>query len=284
MRIDLHTHSRVSDGTDTPTELVAAAAAAGLDVVALTDHDTFDGLPEALAAGERFGVQVFPGIEISTELDGASVHLLGYGCDETDPALAAELARNREGRDGRLPLMCARLAAAGVPVTMEEVLAAAAGAPSLGRPHFADALVAKGHVRDRREAFDLYLAEGRPGFVHRYSTPLARAIDLVHVAGGAAVVAHPWGRGSARLLTPPVVEDLAFQHGLDGIEVWHADHDDAERVELRALAQRLGLVATGSSDYHGTGKRDHPLGLNTTTPEAFEELLRAMNDHRTSGR
>lgn len=284
MRIDLHTHSRVSDGTDTPAELVAAAAAAGLDVVALTDHDTFDGLREALAAGERLGMQVFPGIEISTELEGESVHLLGYGCDETDAALAAELARNREGRDGRLPLMCARLAEAGVPVTMEEVLAAAAGAPSLGRPHFADAMVAKGHVRDRREAFDLYLAEGRPGFVHRYSTPLARAIDVVHGAGGAAVLAHPWGRGSARLLTPQVVEALALQHGLDGIEVWHADHDEAARTKLLALAQRLGLVPTGASDYHGTGKKDHPLGLNTTPPTAFEELLRAMSDHRTSGR
>ncbi|TRY19385.1 PHP domain-containing protein [Tessaracoccus rhinocerotis] len=284
MRIDLHTHSRVSDGTDAPAQLVAEAVAAGLDVVALTDHDTFDGLPEAFVAGEALGIRVVGGIEISTELEGRSVHLLGYGCDEREPALAEELVRNREGRDGRLPLMCARLAEAGVGVTMEEVLAAAAGAPSLGRPHFADAMIAKGHVVNRAEAFDLYLAEGRPGYVARYSTPLRLAIDLVHGAGGAAVLAHPWGRGGAAVLTPDVVADLAGTHGLDGIEVDHADHDEAQRRELAALARELGLVATGSSDYHGTGKQDHPLGVNTTTEAAFEELLRAMNDHRTAGR
>lgn len=284
MRIDLHTHSRVSDGTDAPAELVAEAVAAGLDVVALTDHDTFEGLPEALAAGERLGIRVIGGIEISTELDGRSVHLLGYGCDERNPDLAAELGRNRAGRQERLPLMCARLEAAGVGVTMAEVLEAAAGAPSLGRPHFADAMIAKGHVTDRKQAFDLYLAEGRPGYVARYSTALASAIELVHGAGGAAVVAHPWGRGSSDVLTPAVIESLAREPGLDGIEVFHSDHDENDRRELSALAERLGLVATGSSDYHGTGKKNHPLGGNTTSEEAFAELLRRMNARRAAGR
>lgn len=284
MRIDLHTHSRTSDGTDSPAELVAAAARAGLDVVALTDHDTFDGLPEAFDAGREHGVRVVGGVEVSTDLDGHSVHLLGYGCDLTAPALAAELGRNREGRGDRLPLMCAQLTEAGVPVSVEEVLEAAAGAPAVGRPHVADALIARGHVADRKEAFDLYLAEGRPGYVERYSTPLGLAIDLVHGSGGAAVLAHPWGRGSSRVLTVPVIEGLVRDHGLDGVEVDHSDHDEAARRELGALAERLRVVATGSSDYHGTGKKDHPLGLNTTTPAAFEELLHAMNDHRSRGR
>lgn len=284
MRIDLHTHSRTSDGTETPAELVASAARAGLDVVALTDHDTFAGLDEAFRAGAELGVQVVGGVEISTELDGHSVHLLGYGCDPAHPELAAELERNREGRSERLPLMCAQLARAGVPVSTEEVLVAADGAPSVGRPHVADAMVARGHVADRREAFDLYLADGKPGYVARYSTPLTRAIDLVHRAGGAAVLAHPWGRGSARILREEVIEALVREHGLDGIEVLHADHGEQERDRLGALAERLGVVPTGSSDYHGTGKKLHPLGLNTTSPQAFAELRRAMDDHRTAGR
>lgn len=272
MRIDLHTHSACSDGTDSPADLVAAAAATGLDVIALTDHDTHDGIDAALAAGDRHEVRVVVGLEMSTQLAGESVHLLGYGHDRGDRALNEELARVRRGRAERVPETCRLLAAVGVPVTVADVMAQAGGTPSVGRPHVADALVAAGHVADRREAFDRYLAEGGPAFVPRYATPLHEAIGLIHGAGGAAVLAHPWGRGRRDTLPPDVIEGLVADHRLDGIEVWHLDHDDATRAELLSHAERLGLVPTGSSDYHGTGKVDHPLGVELTPPASLAAL------------
>lgn len=272
MRIDLHTHSACSDGTDAPAVLVAAAAAAGLDVMALTDHDTHDGIDEALAAGAGHGVRVVVGVEMSTDLGGESVHLLGYGHDPHDPRLAAELARVRAGRAERLPETCRLLAAAGAPVSVEDVMAQAVDTPSVGRPHVADALVAAGHVADRREAFDRYLAEGQPAFVPRYATPLGEAIDLIHGAGGAAVLAHPWGRGRRDALPPEVIAGLVADHGLDGIEVWHLDHDETTRAELLELATSLGLIPTGSSDHHGAGKVGHPLGAELTPPASLAAL------------
>lgn len=272
MRIDLHTHSRVSDGTDAPSELVARAAATGLDVVALTDHDTFDGLDEAVAAGEGHGIRVVRGVEISTSRDGHSVHLLAYGVDEEDPALSAELIKIRNGRSGRLSPVLAKLADLGAPVTEEQVLAQVGDSPSVGRPHIADALVSAGHVVDRTEAFDRFLADGGPAHVARYTVGLERGIDLVHQARGVAVIAHPWGRGRKQLLPPDVLERLVDEHGLDGVEVDHQDHEPAERSELRSLGSRLGLIMTGSSDYHGEGKVDHNLGCNTTDPEMFARL------------
>lgn len=272
MRIDLHAHSLISDGTDTPAELVAEARRAGLDVVALTDHDTFDGLPEALAAAESAGVRVLPGVELSTEVDGVSVHLLGYGCRTDDPALLAELALIRRGRDGRVPAMLALLAGLGMPLDPAVLARVSSSAASIGRPHLADALVAQGYVVDRTEAFDRLLADGGPAFVPRYAAPLEPAIGLIRAAGGVAVLAHPWGRVSREVLPERYLAELAQDHGLDGIEVDHNDHGPGTRAELRAVARRRGLLATGSSDYHGTGKRDHGLGVNTTRPEVLAEI------------
>ena len=274
--IDLHTHSAVSDGTDTPAELVANAAAAGLSVVALTDHDTFDGLPAAMAAAERVGVEVVPGMELSCTREHQSVHLLAYGADAADADLAAEMALVRDGRTGRLRPVLAKLAELGVPVSEEDVLAFVGSSPSVGRPHIADALVAAGHVKDRKEAFDRFLADGGPAHVGRYAIDIGSGIDLVHGAGGVAVIAHPWGRGRERLLPPEVLAELVAEHGLDGIEVDHQDHDAAARAGLRELAERLGVLATGSSDYHGTGKVDHDLGVNTTDPETYARLRGLM--------
>ncbi len=274
--IDLHTHSAVSDGTDTPTELVAHAAAAGLTVVALTDHDTFDGLDEARAAGQRLGVEVLPGMELSCSREHQSVHLLAYGADPADAALAEEMELVRDGRSGRLRPVLAKLAALGVPVSEEEVLAFVGSSPSVGRPHIADALVAAGHVKDRTEAFNRFLADGGPAHVGRYAIDIGRGIDLVHGAGGVAVIAHPWGRGREKVLPAAVLSDLVAEHGLDGIEVDHQDHDAAARAGLRELAGRLGVLATGSSDYHGTGKVDHDLGVNTTDPETYATLRSLM--------
>jgi 3',5'-nucleoside bisphosphate phosphatase len=276
MRIDLHTHSSFSDGTDTPSELVGKARAVGLDVVGLTDHDTFDGLDEAVAVGERLGVQVVRGMELSCSRRGSSVHVLAYGADAASPALAAEMARVRDGRLGRLAGVLAKLAELGVPVSEAEVMAQVGESPSVGRPHIADALIEAGHVRDRQEAFDRFLADGGPAHVHRYTIEVDRGIDLVHEAGGLAVIAHPWGRGREHVLPPRVLEALVRDHGLDGVEVDHQDHDFDSRRQLRALADSLGLLATGSSDYHGTGKLDHDLGCNTTDPAVFNEMQRRL--------
>jgi 3',5'-nucleoside bisphosphate phosphatase len=276
MRIDLHTHSSVSDGTDTPSELVGKARAARLDVVGLTDHDTFDGLDEAVAEGERLGIQVVRGMELSCSRRGSSVHVLAYGADPASPGLAGEMARVRDGRLSRLAGVLAKLAELGVPVSEAEVMAQVGESPSVGRPHIADALIKAGHVRDRQEAFDRFLADGGPAHVHRYTIEVDRGIDLVHEAGGLAVIAHPWGRGREHVLPPSVLEALARDHGLDGLEVDHQDHDLDTRRQLHTLADSLGLLVTGSSDYHGTGKLDHDLGCNTTAPTVFDEMQRRL--------
>ncbi|MFW6598397.1 PHP domain-containing protein [Propionibacteriaceae bacterium Y2011] len=273
MRIDLHTHSAVSDGTDAPADLVRAAERAGLDVIALTDHDTMDGIAEAVATGEEVGVHVVAGMEVSTRFRGRSVHLLAYGADITHPGLAAELTHIRAGRDDRLGPVLAKLAELGVPVTREQVMTQVGGSPSIGRPHIADALVAAGHVADRTEAFDRYLADGGPAHVPRYAVELTRGIDLVREAGGVTVLAHPWGRSTGEVMTPDVIRMLAYEHHLDGIEVDHQDHDAAAREQLRTLAGDLGLLPTGSSDHHGLGKVDHELGCNTTDPDVYAELM-----------
>jgi 3',5'-nucleoside bisphosphate phosphatase len=284
MRIDLHTHSSVSDGTDTPAELVHKARAVGLDVVGLTDHDTFDGLDEATAEGERLGIQVVRGMELSCSRQGSSVHVLAYGADPSSPGLAEEMALVRDGRLGRLAGVLAKLNALGVPVSEAEVMAQVGDSPSVGRPHIADALIKAGHVQDRQEAFDRFLADGGPAHVPRYTIELERGIDLIHQAGGLAVIAHPWGRGREHLLPPGVLQTLAHDHQLDGIEVDHQDHDAETRRQLRMLADSLGLLPTGSSDYHGTGKLDHDLGCNTTDLEVFNEMQRRLAGNSSAAR
>jgi predicted metal-dependent phosphoesterase TrpH len=273
MKADLHTHSEISDGTDRPAELIAKAEAAGLSHVALTDHDTFAGLDEAMRAGERLGIQVIPGVEISTELGGNSVHLLGYVSQLERPGLLAEFGKLQRSRSQRIPKMLLALDRLGLPVSAEEIARQVGDSPSVGRPHVADAMIALGYVKDRREAFDHYLAEAGPAYVPRYYAPLGAAIDLIHAAGGVAVLAHPWGRESRSYLTADRITQLVGEHALDGIEADHHDHDSATRAELRALAADLGILATGSSDYHGLGKLDHDLGSNTTAPEVVEAIL-----------
>ena len=275
MLIDLHTHSTCSDGTDSPAELIRRAREASLDVLALTDHDTSDGWDEARQAAADHDVRLVPGMEISCRHARAGVHLLAYHLDPDHPPLAAELDEIRAGRVDRLPAMLAGLREAGIAITQADVDRAATEASSPGRPHVADALVELGVVRDREEAFDRYLGWGRPGYVSHYATDLAEMIMLVRQSGGVSVIAHPWGRGSRRVLTAGVLADLAAI-GLTGVEVEHLDHDEVARVQLRGVASELGLVATGGSDYHGTGKLDHPLGGETTDPEQFERLQAAV--------
>jgi predicted metal-dependent phosphoesterase TrpH len=284
VRIDLHTHSRVSDGTDSPAELIAAAAASGLDVVAITDHDSATGWPEAVAAGHEHGIAVVPGIEISTAYAGHSVHLLAYLLDPTLPGLVAELDHVLAGRSARVPTMVARLRELGVPITAEDVYAQSADAAATGRPHVADALVALGVVGHRDEAFDRFLAWGRPAFVDRYNAPLAQTIRLVAEAGGVSVIAHPWGRSGRHEPSEEQLAELAGL-GISGLEVDHQDHAPRTREALRAIARDLDLVVTGSSDYHGTGKTGHALGVNTTDPDQLYRLLaRAARAAAAAGR
>jgi len=273
VRIDLHTHSNRSDGTDPVDDLITHAQQAGLDVIALTDHDTADGWVEGRQAAERLGIGFVPGIEISCKLNGISVHLLGYLLDPSSEQLAAELRTVREGRTDRIPTIVARLNSIGIPLTVDEVLAQATGTPSVGRPHVADALVANGTVANRTEAFDRFLADGRAGHVSHYAIEPGHAIDLVRAAGGVPVIAHPWGRSSHKVMTEDMIARLVSEHGLAGIEVEHQDHSPQSRAALTRIADDLGIIRTGSSDHHGAGKIDHDLGVNTTDPEQFERLL-----------
>jgi 3',5'-nucleoside bisphosphate phosphatase len=284
VRIDLHTHSDRSDGTDKPGELMARAVAAGIDIVALTDHDTAVGWEDARAAAVDIGVGFVPGMEISCKHAGRGVHLLAYLLDPDYPPLAEELRRVLDGRTSRLPATLERLQAVGVDLTVDDVRAVSGHAAATGRPHVADALVAKGVVRDRAEAFDRFLSKGRPGYVDRYGADLFEMVRIVAAAGGVSVVAHPWGRHSRKSLDVDVLAALQ-EAGLTGVEVDHQDHDSAARSELRHAAATLGLVQTGSSDFHGEGKLDCPLGVNTTDPEQFEKLLAAADKAATaSGR
>ena len=274
MRIDLHVHSTASDGTLTPTQVMEQAAAASLDVVGLTDHDSPAGWAEAADAARATGVTFVPGMEVSTKLFGAGVHVLAYLPDPTYPPLAAELDRIIQGRAGRLAAIIEQLRGAGVDITAGDVRRQAAGTPAVGRPHVADVLVAKGVVADRAEAFGSWLGYGQPGFVVRYATQTDEMIRLIADAGGAAVLAHPWGRGSRRVLDSETLAALRAI-GLTGIEVDHQDHAPDDREQLRALGEDLGLVLTGASDFHGAGKQDHELGCNLTSPEQYERLLDA---------
>lgn len=282
MRIDLHTHSNISDGTDQPAALVHHARDAGLDVVALTDHDTFDGWAEAIGAGGEAGVEVVPGVEISTRRHGVGVHLLAYFVDPSAQPLVDELARVRADRRDRLARIAAGLTRAGLPLDVADILAEATGASTVGRPHVADAMIAKGYVRTRDEAFAGWLSEGGAGYAPKYAPETAKAIGLVRAAGGVAVLAHPWGRSSRRVLGAGAIAELAGV-GLDGIEVDHIDHDEPARHQLREIASALGLIVTGSSDYHGTGKVGHPLGANTTDPDHWARLAAVAAERRPSG-
>ncbi|MGX1541715.1 PHP domain-containing protein [Streptomyces adustus] len=271
MRIDLHCHSTASDGTDGPAELVRAAAAAGLDVVALTDHDTTRGYAEAIAALPR-GLTLVTGAELSCRVDGVSMHMLAYLFDPEEPALLAERELVRDDRVPRAQGMIAKLNELGVPVSWEQV-ARIAGDGSVGRPHVATALVELGVVPSVGDAFTQdWLADGGRAFVEKHETDPFEAIRLVKGAGGVTVFAHPAAAKRGRTVPESTIAELAAA-GLDGIEVDHMDHDEDTRVRLRGLAADLGLLATGSSDYHGS-RKTVALGEYTTHPDVYGEITR----------
>jgi hypothetical protein len=269
VRIDLHTHSTASDGTQPPAAVVAEAVAAGLDVLALTDHDSTAGWGEAADASRRLGIVLVPGAEVSCQAGGISVHLLSYLHDPDDPALAAELGRTRAERIGRARRMV-ELIAVDHPLTWEDVVARVGPGATVGRPHIADALVAEGIVANRDEAFATLLHSGGPYYVRHYSPDVEHAVRLVRGAGGVPVMAHPLAARRGRTVSDAVIAGMAAA-GLAGLEVDHRDHEPGERAHLRGLAAELGLFTTGSSDYHGTGKVNR-IGENGTAPEVLEQI------------
>jgi hypothetical protein len=270
VRIDLHTHSSVSDGTDPPAAVMRQARAAGLDVVALTDHDTTDGHDEALRELPP-GLTVVPGMELSCRLDGHSVHLLAFLFDPASPGLTSQMRRIREDRVRRAEAMVARLAELGTGITWEGV-SAIAGGGVVGRPHIARALAAAGVVDEPSGAFTQeWIGMGGRAYMGRYALDPARAVELIRAAGGAAVLAHPRAGRDGWMIPDEVIARLAG-HGLAGVEVWHPDHDFPERTRLRALADELGLVASGGSDDHGT-LTGHRIGCETVPAEAYQQLV-----------
>ncbi|MGQ0775252.1 MAG: PHP domain-containing protein [Pseudonocardiales bacterium] len=274
VRIDLHAHSTASDGTDSPTALVAAAAAAGLDVVALTDHDTTAGWTEAVEALPA-GLRLIRGAEFSClapeGLGGqVSVHLLGYLFDPTSAAITTEQARLRDERRVRLHTMAQRMAADGFPVDPDALLAALAPEAPAGRPHLARALVSAGVVATVGEAFHRYLGPAGPYYTGRADTDVVVAVRMVRAAGGVPVLAHPFARRRGPVLSPEVIVELAAE-GLAGVEVDHPDHAEGDRAALRDLAAGLDLLITGSSDYHGANKALR-LGQETTDPQMLEQI------------
>jgi predicted metal-dependent phosphoesterase TrpH len=273
MIIDLHAHTDASDGTDTPAELVRAAAAAGVQVLAITDHDTTGGWAEAERARPA-ELRLVRGAEFSTQVaaDGrsASVHLLGYLFDPSDPEIVAEQARLKNERRRRGLAIVAKMVADGVPITAAQVLAIARNAP-VGRPHIGRALVASGIVSTVDEAFASLLAGRSKYYVAKVDTDLPSAIRMITAAGGVSVIAHPRGRGERRVLTSDFIGKLAAE-GLSGLEVDHPDHEPRDRDELREIAGHYGLLTTGSSDYHGHNKK-LKLGQESTDPQVFRGLV-----------
>jgi len=269
VRIDLHTHSTASDGTQSPADVVASAATAGLDVVALTDHDTHAGWAGAAAAADRAGIRLVPGVEISCLVHGVSVHLLSYLHDPTDEPLVHMLSGSRTSRESRARQMVERLGP-DTGLTWDDVLAHVHGTATIGRPHIADALVARGVVTDRDEAFATLLSGRSKYFVPQTAPDPVEAVRRVRAAGGVPVIAHPAASKRGSCIGDTDIEAMV-EAGLAGLEVDHRDHSDAERAHLRDLARVLDLFVTGSSDYHGAGKKNR-LGENTTDPEVLGRL------------
>ena len=269
MRADLHVHSNASDGTDTPAEVMHRAARAGLDAVALTDHDTVAGHAEARRSLPD-GLTLVPGMELSCRLDDRSLHLLAYLFDPDHPELAEQTQRIRDDRVLRARAMVRRLADLGAAVTWDQV-AAIAGTAVVGRPHIARAMAASGVVATPADAFTSdWIADGGRAYVAKYALDPYRAIRLVRAAGGVAVLAHP--RSAHDLLVSDEQIAALAAAGLAGIEVFHPDQSQAQRAALLGLARDLGLVATGGSDDHGS-LTGHRIGGETTAAGAYETLL-----------
>ncbi len=275
MLIDLHTHTNASDGTDSPTQLIDKAINRGINILALTDHDTTRGWDEAKSAllnhPSQTEMKLVLGSEISCQDDnGISIHMLGLLFNPDYQPLFEVLERTRENRHSRMERIIARLNEAGIDITIDEVNAQRKGDATLGRPHLADALVARGHVASRDEAFAALLHNKSKFYINHYSPSPVETIKLIKAAGGVAIIAHPLASQLGRTISMDLFESL-IAAGLDGIEVDHRDHSENEKSELLRFAIENELIVTGSSDYHGTGKLNQ-LAEYTTHPRQWEAL------------
>jgi predicted metal-dependent phosphoesterase TrpH len=286
--IDLHLHTTASDGRLSPAQLVARVGAAGITTMSVTDHDTVAGLAEVGTEALAIGIRLVPGIEITSVADGRDVHMLGYLFDPDHVGLLTFLEGQRALRVSRVREIGARLAGLGMPIDVETLVTTAATRPgtSVGRPQIARAMVAAGHVTSVQDAFERWLAAGLPGFVPRTGPSPAAVVDVIHAAGGVASMAHPGVTKRDDLIRP-----LA-DHGLDAIEVYHSDHQPEDVQEYRSLAQRLGLLVSGGSDFHGedpaasprakASSRSHrnTLGAIMLPPDDFAALERRAGEKR----
>jgi hypothetical protein len=271
--IDLHTHSTASDGSFHPSELVEYAAKKGAAAIALTDHDTIDGLAEALLAASQRGLELVPGLEISADQPGGTMHILGYFVDPDDPVLQQELRRLQEARRERNPKIIAKLQQLGIPITYDQVRALAEG--QVGRPHIAQALLRIGAVTTLDEAFKKFLTKGAPAYVEKFRYPPEKAIDLIIRAGGVPVLAHPFTLKS----TSPdelrrIVSTLKDQ-GLAGLECLYPEHSAEQTRRYSVMAKELGLAVTGGTDFHGKNKE----GVDLLT--GYGALRRSIPEVRT---
>ena len=281
--VDLHVHTTTSDGQFTPDEVVRAAKAAGLAAIAVTDHDTLAGLDEALDAGRREGFEVVPGLEISVEYPGSTMHILAYEIDHRDPALAEALDGFRRHRDDRNHRILERLAELGIPLTWDAVLAQVKG-ETVGRPHIALAMVEAGYAPSTDQVFRRYLARGAPAHVERRRATPAEAVALIRDAGGLAVLAHPKHLNRPTADIRQIVTELS-ELGIEGLEVYHPDHSTDDMRTFKVMAEQLDLVATGGTDFHGHLRKGVQLGVgygNLRIPYAVVEQLRARIAARTA--
>ena len=281
--IDLHAHTTASDGSLSPTELVTKARGLGLAALAVTDHDTVAGLAEAREAAQAVGLELVPGVELSVEDDKGRFHLLGYGFDTSSPELAETLTALRVARAARNEQMAEKMKELGLPVTLDDVRAEAGeDSEVIARPHFAQALIKKGIVNSVQEAFDRYLAAGKPLYLPKQGLTAHEAIALLHRAGGVAVLAHPGLIPQSASALAARVETLTQSDSLDGIEAYYSQHSPADTERFLALAARLGLLVTGGSDFHGTPKPHVPLGVVHGGGPASYSLLTALHGRLAS--
>lgn len=273
-RLDLHLHTTFSDGSFPPAEVLARAHKAGVTALAITDHDIVDGLPEAFEAGSRLGIEVIPGIEISSQYHGSEIHILGYFLDWQDPLLHTRMAQLRESRHVRNPQIVEKLRGLGMDMTYEDVKALA-GTGSVGRPHIARMLMEKGYVQSSKEAFDRFLADGRPAYVPRALPSTEEGVRWIKEAKGIPVLAHPlWIKVPDDHLDEFC--DNLKGHGLGGIEVHYSTHTPQQTSKFLHLAKRLDLLSTGGSDFHGLTKPDIEVGTGRGRLHVPNQLLEPL--------
>ena len=285
-RIDLHLHSTYSDGSCSPAEVVRRAHLSQVSALALTDHDTTDGLAEASIAADPYHMEIVSGVEISSLYKGKETHILGYFINHDDPQLQQRLASLRKSRHERIPKVLSKLNALGLDLSYDDIKAAA-GPGSIGRPHIAQVLVEKQYVRNVNEAFSRYLAEGSSAFVARSLPDVAEAIRWIRESGGVASLAHPsWVRHSLHELRVACEELKSF--GLEGVEVFYSSHSPRQTTDYLNMTHQLGLLVTGGSDFHGTAKPDIEVGIgkgNLNIPENILDALRACaEEHRKTSK